>query len=44
MLFKKKCNKELNTIKMINKNITKGHYIYRLKLKRNIKILEKQSS
>lgn len=40
-LFKKKNEKELKTMKMINKNITKGHYLYRLKIKRNIKILEK---
>lgn len=40
-LFKKKNDKELKTMQMINKNITKGHYLYRLKIKRNIKILEK---
>ena len=39
-LFKKKNEKELKTMKMINKNITKGHYLYRLKIKRNIKVLE----
>ena len=39
-LFKKKNDKELKTMKMINKNVTKGHYLYRLKIKRNIKILE----
>ena len=39
-LFKKKNDKELKTMKMINKNITKGHYFYRLKIKRNIKVLE----
>ena len=39
-LFKEKNKKELKTMKMINKNITKGHYLYRLKIKRNIKILE----
>lgn len=38
--FKKKNEKELKTMKMINKNITKGHYLYRLRIKRNIKILE----
>lgn len=40
-LFKKKNEKELKTMKMILKNITKGHYLYKFKLKRNIKILEK---
>lgn len=40
-LLKKKNEKELKTMKMINKNITKGHYLYRLRIKRNIKILEK---
>lgn len=40
-LFKVKNEKELKTMKMINKNITKGHYLYRLKIKKNIKILEK---
>ena len=40
-LFKKKNEKELKTMKMINKNITKGHYLYRIKINRNIKILEK---
>ena len=39
-LFQKKNEKELKTMKMIIKNITKGHYLYRLKIKRNIKILE----
>lgn len=39
-LFIKKNQKELNTLKMINKNITKGHYLYRLKIRKNIKILE----
>ena len=39
-LFKKKCNKELTTLKLILKNINSGHYLYRLKIKRNIKILE----
>ena len=40
ILFKKKCNKELITLKIILKNINSGHYLYRLKIKRNIKILE----
>ena len=39
-LFQKKNEKELQTLKMINKNITKGHYLYRLKIRKNIKILE----
>lgn len=39
-LFKKKNEKELKTLKMIDKNITKGHYLYRLKIRKNIKILE----
>lgn len=39
-LFQKKMEKELKTMKMIIKNITKGHYLYKLKIKRNIKILE----
>lgn len=39
-LFEKKCNKELTTLKLILKNINSGHYLYRLKIKRNIKILE----
>lgn len=38
--FHKKNEKELKTMKMIIKNINKGHYLYRLKIKRNIKILE----
>lgn len=39
-LYKKKNEKELNSLRIILKNITKGHYLYRLKLKRNIKLLE----
>ena len=39
-LFKKKNEKELKTMKMINKNIRSGHYLYRFKVKRNVKILE----
>lgn len=39
-LYKIKNEKELKILKMINKNIKKGHYLYRLKIKRNIKILE----
>lgn len=40
-LFQKKNEKELKTLKMINKNINRGHYLYKLKIKRNINILEK---
>jgi len=39
-LFQKKNEKELKTMTMINKNITKGHYLYRLKIRKNIKILK----
>ena len=39
-LFRKKCDKELKTITMILNNIGSGHYLYKLKLKRNIKILK----
>jgi len=39
-LFKKKIEKELKTMQMINNSVTKGHYLYRLKIKRNLKILE----
>ena len=39
-LFQKKNEKELKTMAMINKNITKGHYLYRLKIRKNIKILK----
>lgn len=39
-LFTKKNEKELKTLKMINKNIIKGHYLYRLKINKNIKIME----
>ena len=38
-LFIKKYNKELNTLRMILNNINKGHYLYRMKVKRNIKII-----
>ena len=38
-LFTLKNEKELKTLKMINKNITKGHYLYRIKIRRNIKVL-----
>ena len=40
-LFQKKKEKEIKTMKMISNNITKGHFLYRLKIKRNIKILDK---
>lgn len=39
-LFRKKCDKELKTITMILNNIGSGHYLYKLKLKRNIKYLK----
>lgn len=39
-LFKAKNIKESNTMKLILKNITKGHYLYKLKIKRNIKLLD----
>lgn len=39
-LFVEKCMKELNNMKKILKNIGKGHYLYKLKLKKNIRILE----
>lgn len=40
-LFKQKNEKELKTLKMILKNINKGHHLYKLRIKKNIKILEK---
>jgi len=39
-LFRKKNEKELKTMRMIIGNITKGHYFYRCKVKKNIKVLE----
>lgn len=39
-LFVEKCMKELNNMKKILKNISRGHYLYKLKLKKNIRILE----
>ena len=42
-IFKKKCDKEYNSLNMILKNITKGHYLYRYKIRRNIRILKKES-
>ena len=38
-LFIKKCDKEIKTITMILSRIEKGHFLYKLKLKRNLKIL-----
>lgn len=38
-LFIKKYSKEFKTLKMILKNITKGHYLYKMRIKRNIKII-----
>ena len=40
-LFKKKCDKDEKMLKMILNNIKEGHYLYKFKIKRNIKILEK---
>lgn len=39
-LFKEKCTKMLNISNMIISKVTKGHYLYRIKTKINIKILE----
>lgn len=39
-LFKKQISKELIILKNIMTKITKGHYLYKLKIKRNIKILD----
>lgn len=39
-LFKKKCDKDEKMLKMILNNIKEGHYLYKFKIKRNIKILE----
>ena len=39
-LFKKKCTKEIKTITMILSRIEKGHLLYKLKLKRNLRILK----
>ena len=39
-LFREKNNKEITTFRLILKNITKGHYLYRYKIKKNIKVLE----
>lgn len=40
-LFRKKNNKELNSLEMIMKNIKSGHYLYKLRIRKNIKILKK---
>ena len=42
-LFKKKCSKEIKTITMILSKIEKGHLLYKIKLKRNLKILKNRS-
>lgn len=39
-LFEEKCAKELITNKIILSNIKQGHYLYKMKIKRNIKVLE----
>ena len=39
-LFVEKNRKELDSLKMILKNIRDGHYLYKLRLKKKIKILE----
>lgn len=39
-LFRDKCNKELKNNVMILNNIGSGHYLYKLKLKRNVNILK----
>ena len=38
-LFIKKYSKELKTLEMILNNITNGHYLYKMRIKRNIKII-----
>ena len=38
-LFKKKCEKEIKTIMMILSKIERGHLLYKLKLRRNLRIL-----
>ena len=39
-LFRKKCKKDYNTINMILNNINNGHFLYKIKLKKKIKILK----
>ncbi len=38
-LFKKKCDKEIKTITMILSKIEKGHLLYKLRLKRKLRML-----
>ena len=38
-LFIKKYSKERKTLEMILNNITEGHYLYRMRIKKNIKII-----
>ena len=40
-LFREKNRKEINTLRMIVNGIGNGHYFYKKRLKRNIRILEK---
>lgn len=40
-LFKERNAKEIKTLKMILKNIKSGHYFYKIRIKRNVRILEK---
>ncbi len=42
-LFIKKCDKEIKTIMMILSRIEKGHLLYKLKLKRNLRVLKNRS-
>lgn len=39
-LFKEKCKKEYMSLEMILKNIGKGHFLYKFRIKRNISILK----
>ncbi len=41
ILFNKKCDKEIKNIEMILSRIEKGHLLYKLRLKRNLRILKK---
>lgn len=43
-LFKKKNNKEIRTIEFILSKIEKGHLLYKLKLKRKLRMLKKRSN
>lgn len=40
-LFKKKYSREGDTLRMIRRNIGKGHYFYKKRIERNIRILER---